>query len=131
MEYILDADWVINALARRRNAAALTKQLGPSGIGISIVTVGEVYEGAFAFPHPQEHLASLRRFLAPFDILALSDSLMEEFARLRAHLRQRGDLIPDFDLVIAATALTKDLTVLTFNVRHFQRIPNLKLFPIP
>jgi len=42
MQYILDADWVINALARRRNAADIVKELGASGVGISIVTVGEI-----------------------------------------------------------------------------------------
>ncbi|MER3559173.1 MAG: hypothetical protein C4336_06790 [Armatimonadota bacterium] len=53
---------------------------------------------------------------------------MARFAEIRAHLRRRGELIPDFDLLIGATALVHDLTVLTFNLRHFQRIPELKLY---
>ena len=39
----------------------------------------------------------------------------------------RGRLA-DFDLHIAATALHHDLTLLTFNLRHFDRVPNLKLY---
>jgi predicted nucleic acid-binding protein len=42
---------------------------------------------------------------------------MERFAAIRAHLRRRGELIPDFDLLLAATALHYDLTVLTANLR--------------
>jgi predicted nucleic acid-binding protein len=43
-------------------------------------------------------------------------------------IHDRGELIPDFDPLIGATALVHDLTVLTFNLRHFQRIPELKLY---
>jgi predicted nucleic acid-binding protein len=53
---------------------------------------------------------------------------MKRFARLRGELRRQGQLIPDPDLLIAATALQHDLTIVTRNVRHFQRIPGLKLY---
>jgi predicted nucleic acid-binding protein len=73
-------------------------------------------------------LASLREFLGLFPVLDLSDPIMERFARIRYELRSRGNLIPDFDLIVAATALELDLTVLTFNVRHFERISELALY---
>jgi predicted nucleic acid-binding protein len=53
---------------------------------------------------------------------------MTTFARTRAGLRARGILIPDLDLLIAATALEHDLTLLTRNRRHFDRITGLKLY---
>lgn len=53
---------------------------------------------------------------------------MERFAETRASLRGRGQLIPDFDMLIASTALHHDLTILTFNLRHFQRIPDLEIY---
>jgi tRNA(fMet)-specific endonuclease VapC len=53
---------------------------------------------------------------------------MERFAEVRSFLRRRGQLIPDFHLLIGATALHHDLTLLTFNRRDFQRIPDLKLY---
>lgn len=53
---------------------------------------------------------------------------MERFAGIRGDLRRRGQLIPDLDLLIAATALHHDLTLLTRNVRHFDRIPELRLY---
>ncbi len=53
---------------------------------------------------------------------------MDQFAVLRADLRRRGQLIPDLDLLIAATALSHDLALLTRNVRHFARIPGLRIY---
>lgn len=53
---------------------------------------------------------------------------MERFAETRALLRRRGQGLADFDLLIAATALRHDLTLMTFNFRHFERVPGLKLY---
>ena len=53
---------------------------------------------------------------------------MERFAEIRALLRRRGEIISDFDIIIGATALHYDLTVLTFNLRHLQRIPELRVY---
>ncbi|MBA2276719.1 MAG: type II toxin-antitoxin system VapC family toxin [Chloroflexia bacterium] len=126
--YLLDTDWIIQALGAREPAAQTLRQLAGSRIHISIVTLGEIYERAFVFANPQAHLTSFRAFLNPYQVLSLSDPIMERFAETRAFLRRRGQLISDFDILIAATALHHDLTVLTFNLRHFGRIPDLKVY---
>lgn len=128
MPYLLDADWVINVLAGRPEVVAALQQLAPEGIAITWITVGEIYEGAFGFPDPEAHIANLRQFLSPFAILELDDGIMLRFAGIRSSLRRRGELIPDFDILVGATALHHGLTVLTSNYRHLERIPNLKLF---
>src|SRR5688572_24559846 len=128
MAYLLDADWAINSLAGRRQASAILNQLLPQRVTISWITVGELYEGAFHSANPQDHIAILREFLSSFHIVGVNDPIMERFAQLRALLRRRGELIPDFDLIVAATALHYDLIVLTFNIRHFSRIPDLRLY---
>jgi predicted nucleic acid-binding protein len=53
---------------------------------------------------------------------------MEIFGRTRSELRRAGWLIPDLDLLIAATAVHHDLVLMTRSVRHFARIPELRLF---
>jgi len=73
-------------------------------------------------------LRAFRQFLAPFPILDLNEPIMERFAEIRSLLRRRGEIISDFDILIGATALFYDLTVLTYNKRHFKRIPDLKLY---
>jgi len=52
---------------------------------------------------------------------------MRHFARVRSLLRRQGNLIPDLDLLIAATALEHELVLLTRNRRHFERISQLRL----
>lgn len=49
-------------------------------------------------------------------------------ARLRAAPRRQGQLIPDMDLLIAATALVENLILVTRNIRHFKRISALRLY---
>ena len=128
MSYILDADWVIQALADRPTATNGLRRLLPERITIRWVTVGEVYEGAFNSPNPQAHLDRFCRFLNPFEILDLNEPIIERFVEIRAFLRRRGEIISDFDIVLGATALHHDLTVLTFNIRHLRRISDLKLY---
>ena len=108
-------------------AVEALERLSSEGLAVSIVAVAEVYEGAFGMTDPEGMLAAFQEFLGSYAILPLNDSFVERFARLRAGLRRQGQLIPDMDLLIAATALHDDLTLLTCNVRHFARIPELRL----
>ena len=128
MPYLLDADWVIHALAGHPQTTLTLRDVSVEGVAVGWITVGEVYEGACGWPNPQDHLAAFRRFLRPFPILNLNDAIMERFANIRSFLRRRGEIIPDFDIILGATALHHDLTVLTYNIRHLQRIPNIRLY---
>ncbi len=128
MAYLLDADWAINALAGRAETIGILQNLAAEGIAISLVTVGEIYEGAFGFPDPQVHIARFREFVSPLRLLTLNDEIMLRFAEIRSSLRRGGELIPDFDIILGATALQYDLTVLTSNYRHLERVPGLKLY---
>jgi predicted nucleic acid-binding protein len=53
---------------------------------------------------------------------------MRRFALIRGNLRNRGELIGDPDIMIAATGLHHNLTLVTRNVRHFERIAGLPLY---
>lgn len=128
MSYLVDSDWVIDALTGVPAALEPFERLGADGLAVSIVTLGEIFEGAYYFPDPGKHLTDFRRFLAGFTLIPLTDPAMEIFARTRALLRRQGNLIPDLDLLIAATALAHDLVLMTRNRRHFARIPDLRLY---
>ena len=127
MSYLVDSDWMIDGLSGRRRTLAFLEEHRDEGLGVSLVSLGELYEGAYGSPEPEAHLVSLERFLALFTVVPLSDETMQHFGRLRALLRQQGNLIPDLDLLIAATALEHDLVLLTRNRRHFKRIPGIQL----
>ena len=128
MAFLIDADWAIDALSGRRNARSLLASLMGEGVSISWVTLGEICEGAFNSSDPRSHLDVFRDYLAFISVVDLNDDIMERFAAIRAYLRRTGQMIPDFDIVLAATAIHYDLTFLTYDLRHFQRIPGLKLY---
>lgn len=128
MRYLVDSDWLIDAFLGVPAAVNLLARLRDDGLAVSIVSYGELFEGAAGTPDPVAELARFRRFLARLALLSRDDAVMERFAYIRAELRRRGQLIPDLDLLIAATALHHDLTLLTRNVRHFKRIPELRLY---
>ncbi len=128
MSYLVDSDWLIDATGGSAAATDFLAQLSADGLAVSIIAVAEVFEGAFGVSHSEARLAAYREFLSDYAILPLTDGIVERFARLRAELRRQGQLIPDMDLLIAATALDEDLTLVTRNIRHFARIDALKLY---
>jgi tRNA(fMet)-specific endonuclease VapC len=128
MRYLIDTDWLIDALSGISSAVRTLDQLKADGLAVSIISVGEVYEGAYDAANPAERLAVYRSFLAPFPVLPLSDRIMERFAQERSVLRKQGNIIPDLDLLIAATALEHNLTLLSRNIQHFDRITDLTLY---
>jgi predicted nucleic acid-binding protein len=68
------------------------------------------------------------RVLYPFHLLNLNDLIMERYADIRSYLRRRGELFPDFDILLAATAIHHNLAIPTHNTRHLQPIPDVQLY---
>ena len=128
MSYLIDSDWLIDVLIGLPAAVGVLERLSDQELAVSIVSYGELFEGALGDANPQAELERCRALLDRFAMVPLSDPIMERFARTRKQLREAGQLIPDLDLLIAATAVHHDLTLLTRNLRHFARIPDLKLY---
>lgn len=128
MAYIIDADWIIEITRGNRSVARHVHDLAPELVYVSWLTIGEIYEVAFNSPHPEAHLDRLNDLLTSFYVVGVDRPIIERFAEVRAHLRRTGQLISDLDIVLAATALHYDLTVLTYNRRHFERVPDLRIY---
>lgn len=127
MTYLVDSDWLIDASGGDVRILSHLNRHSEDGLAISVINVGEVYEGVVNGTD-DDALTSIRGFLNEFVLVNLTDPVMERFARLRSELRRRGQLIPDLDLLIAATALEHGLILMTGNTGHFERIPGLVLF---
>ncbi|MEZ4562159.1 MAG: type II toxin-antitoxin system VapC family toxin [Thermomicrobiales bacterium] len=127
MSYLVDSDWLIDAAIGRLSAIQLLGRLRAHGVAVSAISVAELAEGAFSDPDPPQALQPMQELLSTFAIVSVESSTAFQFAELRAFLRRRGMLIPDMDLLIAATALEHDLTLVTRNHRHFARVPGLRV----
>ena len=99
-------------------------------LAVSIIVVGEIYEGLLMGPHSEERRAFFDVFLNSVEVLSPDDNVAYRYAQIRGLLRSQGQLLPDNDLWIAATALAHDLTLVSRNIQHFQRISELKLYQV-
>ena len=107
----------------------LSQRAPPEGLGLSIVSLAELYEGLLGSRRVDMDEEGLNAVLAAVDVLPLEDGICREFAAQRRRLRLSGSLISDFDLLIGSTAIRHDLTLLTNNRRHFRRMAGLRLLP--
>jgi tRNA(fMet)-specific endonuclease VapC len=94
---------------------------------ISVITYGELLHGAKKSLSPEKNLAVVYRIAEIFPLVAVSRAIIETFADLKASLEGGGEIIPDLDLMIAATAMALNYTLISNNTKHFGRIKNLKL----
>ncbi len=102
-------------------------ELLPAGIAISVISVAELFVGPYRTPHPQRAKADILEYVEPFTLLPLDAVTSDIFGRIKADLQERGQLIGNFDTLIAATALQYDLTLLSNNTRHFERVDGLRI----
>ena len=129
--YLIDTDWVINWLHGVQRVMTRVEQLMPGGISISPLSLAELYDGILGDADPAHSEGELFAFLARgITTVEVDLETCRVFARERRRLRAAGNLIPDFDLMIGATAVRHDLTLLSNNRRHFQRIAGLNLISV-
>ena len=110
---------------------ARLNELAREGLAISVISLAELYEGVFFARDPERSELALTQFLDPeLAILGIDDMTCRIFGRERGRLRIEGQMISDFDLMIAATALRHNVTLLTNNRKHFERIPGLRIISV-
>ncbi len=126
MKYLLDTNICV-ALMRRQPAALLQRLIAhpPGVVGVSTITVAELAHGAERSARPDQNRSALAQFLLPLEIAAFDYPAALAYGRLRARLESGGQTIGGMDLLIAAHALALDLTLITNNLREFQRVPAL------
>jgi tRNA(fMet)-specific endonuclease VapC len=74
-----------------------------------------------------KNIATVRYIATLFPIIEVSTVIIETFAELKAMLYKKGNPIDDMDLIVAATALSYNHTLVTNNERHFSGVPGLKI----
>lgn len=124
---LLDTDTCIFLLRGRRDVVQAFEAHAAEEPAISILTVGELYFGARRSQQASRNLVQCESFVDRVAILGLDREIMSRFAELKADLWAKGERLEDPDLLIAATALTRDVLLVTHNLAHFSRIRNLRL----
>lgn len=127
--YLIDTDYVINLLKGRKEAITFFQSIGfTEELYISIITVAEVLEGIYNYKDSKSLKVFQDLLDEEFTILNIDLEVVKNYALLHGVLRKRGNLLDKFDLLIASTCLAYDQTLVTGNVKHFSRIPNLNIY---
>jgi tRNA(fMet)-specific endonuclease VapC len=133
MAYLFDTD-AISELLRSQPAVAYVewlKDISREDQFTSAVVIGELYRGAFRSPARERHLVNIRqRVLPAVTVLPYDVAIAEVCGLLSAQLEESGQALADADLQIAATAVYHNLELVSGNLRHFARIPQLRCSPI-
>ena len=126
----MDTDWVISYQHSVPRVVGRLNALLAQGVGLSIVSLAELYEGEIYSADPQAEALALREFLSAVQVVHLDDDICQIFARERGRLRAEGNLIGDLDILIGSTALRHGLTLLSNNRRHFGRMHELNIISV-
>jgi tRNA(fMet)-specific endonuclease VapC len=103
------------------------RQKSADEVAISFLTMGELFYGAERSSRPLHNRELVERFLLSVICLQSDRPLMEKFGTLKAELVARGEILPDADILIAATALTCGGSLVSGNRAHFRRFVGLKI----
>ena len=128
MLYLLDTCVISDFVKGEIGTKFRLKQTPPGDIAVSSITVMELYYGLILNPQRSEKVEPIiTSVLSSVTILSFGPEEAEQTANIRAQLKSQGQPIGAYDVLIAATALQHNLTVITANQREFERISGLKI----
>ena len=126
--YLLDTNICIYIINKHPiHVVEHIKKLQPHEVKISAISIAELEYGASKSKKREMNRNALLHFASAFDIVAFNDEDAEIFGLIRASLEKKGTIIGPYDLQIASQAISRNLTLVTNNMKEFERIENLKL----
>lgn len=128
MKYLLDTNICVFVI--RQKSSLVTermRQFGIGDIGISTITLAELRFGADKSNDPPKNHSALDLFLVPLEVAVFDSGAADEYGGVRSQLERRGVPIGALDNMIAAHALSLNVTLVTNNIREFSRIERLMI----
>ncbi|MFN5171372.1 MAG: type II toxin-antitoxin system VapC family toxin [Cyclobacteriaceae bacterium] len=128
MKYLLDTNICVY-LIRERSKSLLEKIIAHSsdGLALSIITICELEFGVAKSDAQDKNRIALDKFANKFSILPFTEKAAKTYGEIRASLERQGKPIGPLDLLIAAHALSENLTLVTNNEQEFNRVPGLQV----
>jgi len=126
MSFLLDTD-ICSAHLRQRGQVTGRLVQHAGALHLSAITRGELYAWVMRTNAPSKRLQGLREMLNDTTVPDVTAEVAEKFGQLQAGLLDTGKPAPGMDLMIAATALVHDLTLVTHNTQDFVNVPGLRV----
>ena len=126
--YLLDTNICIFAIKGKshRLLEKISEHL-KNGIYISSLTIAEMEFGVSNSMYPKKNRISLLKFISIFNTLDFCVKDAIPYGVLKSDLKRAGKIIGPIDMLLAAQAISNDFTLITNNVKEFNRITGLKI----
>jgi len=126
MDYLLDTNICIYYFKGQFDIKERIRKVGFENFAISEITLAELVYGAEKSQNKDKNIKVVEEFAEKITILPIFEAI-RIYGKEKARLKIKGSIISDFDLFIGATAIVNDMTLITRNVREFERMDNLKI----
>ena len=126
--YLLDSNiciYIING--KPSKVVQKIKEYIPPEIKLSSISIAELEYGVSKSENREKNRQALINFASAFDIVDFNDNDAEIYGMIRADLEKKGQVIGPYDMQIAAQAISRNMVLVTNNVREFCRVKNLKI----
>ena len=127
LKYLLDTNIAIYVIKRRPIEVLGRFNDNATRMGILVITLTELLNGAEKSSQPNSSLAVVEDLCSRLDVLPYTARAAQHYGSIRADLERAGQMIGINDLHIAAHARSEGLMVVTNNAREFLRVPALQV----
>ncbi len=128
MSYLLDTNICIYLIkSRPPQVKARFEQISIGQIGISSITLAELQYGVEKSQATTRNQLALNQFIATLQVHPFGEAATLQYGQIRTYLEKQGTPIGALDTLIAAHAMSLGLTLVTNNLKEFQRIPGLSV----
>jgi tRNA(fMet)-specific endonuclease VapC len=127
LKFLLDTNIVIYVIKRKPLSALTLFNTHAGHMAISSITLAELLHGAEKSNAPAQTLAVVEDFCSRLEVLLYGPKAAQHYGSIRASLEKSGQPIGVNDIHIAAHARSEGLTLVTNNLREFERVPALQL----
>jgi tRNA(fMet)-specific endonuclease VapC len=128
MKFLLDTDICIYIIKKKPVEVLQKFREYPVGdIGLSSITLAELKYGVQKSKQSSQNARALEKFLIPLSISEFDYKAANAYGKVRSELEAQGTPIGPLDTLIAAHALSLNLTLITNNMREFSRVSGLKV----
>ena len=127
MRFLIDTNIIIYRLKNMGNVNANFLKYKNDDMFVSVISYGELVFGAKKSSAVEKNLQTVEAVKSIFPLIDVDADVMDVFGGIKAHTQKTGKVIDDMDLLIAASAISNKMTLVTHNTKHFENIPNLKI----
>jgi tRNA(fMet)-specific endonuclease VapC len=127
LKYLLDTNIVIYTMKNRPQQVRRRFKQHKDQMCISSVTLGELIFGAEHSQQVERNLTDIEAIVARLEVLPFDNKAAYHFGQIRAALYNIGKPIGPYDMMIAGQTRALGLTLITNNIKEFERVPGLIL----